>query len=200
MRLAVLVPLSLLYAPVAGAVPFGPTASVGLCSTPEIDRGAFTLKPMTGPVAQLGIAVGGWANSEFMLQFNSAAGDVSFPGQPLQASDRVRMILAGYQFTLDIFGKQGLHGFTPYVGGGLLFGMAHVEVQSSRADPSLQQALESSGAQAQQRDGPVLELHAVVGLRYRIVDGFAVRAELGDSTNGGFFGTLQPKLRAEYTF
>ncbi|MBS2028455.1 MAG: hypothetical protein JST54_11160 [Deltaproteobacteria bacterium] len=192
--------LVLLLAGSAHATPFGPTASVGLLATPAVGNGNFTIDSMTGPMAQVGIQVGDWWNSQFMLQFTNATGNIDFNGLPMQGRSRVQTIMGGYQLTFDVFGKQGLHGFTPFLGGGLLIGTAHVEVDASSQDALVQQQIVSSGVSQQNRDGPILELHALAGLRYRVFQGFAVRGELGYSTFGGFFGTWQPKLGAEYTF
>jgi len=192
--------LALLLAGSAHATTFGPTASVGVLATPTMDNGSFTLDSMTGPMAQVGFQVGDWWNSQFMFQFANATGNIDFANTPLQGRSRVQTLMGGYQLTFDIFGKQGMHGFTPFLGAGILIGTAHVEVDASSSDPMVQEQLIESGATKQNRDGPILELHALAGVRYRIFDGFAVRGELGYSTYGGFFGTWQPKLGAEYAF
>ena len=191
---------ALLLAGTAHATPFGPTASVGMLATPAIGNGSFTLDSMTGPVAQVGLQVGDWWNSQFMLQFTNASGTIDFNGLPMQGRSRVQTVMGGYQLTLDIFGKDGLHGFTPFVGGGILIGAATVGVDASSQDANVQQQIVSSGVAQQSRNGPILELHGLAGLRYRVFQGFAVRGEVGYSTYGGFFGTWQPKLGAEYAF
>lgn len=190
----------LLAASSAHAAPFGPTAELGIVSTPELDKGSFNLRSMSGPLAQVGFQVGDWWNSQFMFQFTNVTGRVDFPGSPLTARDHVQTLLGGYQLTFDVFGKQGAHGFTPFIGGGLLFGTAHVDVQSSSTDPLVEAQLESSGAKSQNRDGLMLELHAVAGLRYHLGDALGIHGELGYSTYGGFFGTWEPKLGLDYVF
>jgi hypothetical protein len=197
---SLLAALLLCTASTAHAIPFGPTAAVGGVVTPTKEYSDFTLRPMTGPVVQLGFEVGDWFNSQFMVQYTSVNGAVDFKTSRLQGTDHVDTLLGGYELRLDIFGKAGKAGFTPFLGAGFLLGHAHVEVASASNDPAVQAELIRTGAADQSRDGILLELHALIGLRYRIHDGLGVRAELTDSTYGGFFGTLEPKLGIDYSF
>jgi hypothetical protein len=194
--------LGLLLAAPASALPLGPAAAVGVVLTPTqtSSGGQFAIRPMVGPVAQAGFQLGDWLNSQFLVQFSSVSGEVQYNGLPLDGSAHVRTLGFGYQLTLDLFGKEGLAGFSPYFGGGLLIGSAHVEVDASSSDPGIEQQLRAQSLDQQQRDAILLELHAVVGVRYRVMGGLGVRAEVGLSTYGGFLGTWEPKLGVEYAF
>jgi len=201
MKFAASLALTLLIASTAQAMPFGPTADVGVVLTPTMNERDFSLRSMVGPVVQVGFQLGDWWNSEFMFQFTHVSGNVDFAGDPtLHARDSVQTVMGGYQLTLDIFGKKGMSGFTPFVGAGVLVGLAQVKVSASSDDPAVQAQILASGAQAKDHKGAILELHGTVGLRYRLLRALGIRAELGVSTYGGFFGTLQPKVGVDYVF
>lgn len=184
---------------VALAAPHGPTAAAGVVITPSRDLGGATLRPLTGPVLEGGYQLGDWLNHEFLVQFTTSLGGVVYDDVPLDGGASLVTAAGGYRLRLDVFGKEGRGGFTPFLGGGLLIGAAKLSMNTSSDDPDLQQELVDQGFAHRSEVLPFLELHAVLGLRCRVADTLGVRAEIASSTYGGITA-WQPKLGFDKSF
>jgi hypothetical protein len=194
---------AILWSTAVWAFPSGPVVSVGFVVTPQISTAvsggngptAVTVGPLTGPNFQLGYEIGNYVNNQFTLQYTSASGPIAGSGNgvTLDGSASLQMFSVAYQLTWDILGKQGWHGLTPYVGGGLAGGVFNLTepLQATSGGMTF-----TSTGQAQGK--PYLELHATAGARYTLSNGWGFRADLMYSTFGGFLGTFIPSVWVTY--
>ncbi len=184
---------------VAFAAPHGPTAAAGVVLAPSVDLGSATLRPLVGPVVEGGYQIGDWVNHEFLVQFTTSFGGVDYGDVPLNGGASLLTIAGGYRLRLDLFGKEGRGGVSPFLGAGLLIGAGRLGMNTSSDDPDVQQDIEDGDFANKSESLPFLELHALLGVRVHATEAIGIRAEIASSTYGGITA-WQPKIGFDKSF
>jgi hypothetical protein len=179
----------------AQAQPIGIVALGGVVFTPTTTFSNKTHTPtvnaMTGPIFQGGFEVGNYFNNQFTFVYANVSGTASSPDTPGQVySAQGEVIAGGYQLTIDILGKAGAGGFTPYLGGGGELGVANVNYSTNAAGMTILKSEQDLFA----------EIHLVGGFRYTAPFGLGLRAEVAFSAFGPFIGTWIPEFGAAWSF
>ncbi len=147
----------------------------------------LTFHPTVGPIAELQVELGERFIHSLVGQFSTVPINADMGN--VHASGRESIVLAGYRFTFDLFGRKGKPPISPYVGVGTLLGSAHVTASASNSTST---AISSGNTIC-------LELDAVLGAHWRLSDHLGLRAEVTASTYGGI-GSVEPKIGAYAMF
>ncbi len=143
--------------------------------------------PGVGPLAELQVELGDRFISALAVQYSNTP--ISADSDGTHVTGREGVILAGYRFTFDLFGRSGKHAVSPYVGVGTLFGVSALSVSASN---DVDSAVSEGTALT-------LELDATLGAHWRLNEHLGLRGEVAVSTYGGL-GAIEPRVGAYAMF
>ncbi len=153
----------------------------------QVTTDTVTFHPVAGPLGEVQLELGDRFISSFVGDLSTVP--INADSNGVHATGRETLILAGYRFTFDLFGRSGKPPISPYVGLGTLGGLGSVAVSATNGG----QTAVASGSKF------TLEFDAVLGAHWRLNEHFGLRAEVGASTYGGV-GAIEPRLGAYATF
>jgi hypothetical protein len=154
-----------------------------ITSPMRLDGQRVPFNGFRGPTLELGYEFGERVNQQLSFFLAYVEGRGLAAGHPIML--RQDVLAGGYHLTFDVWGKKG---FSPYLGGGILFGMSRLLVETQKPYPT-----------HLSETGRYLDLRAVVGLRYTWESGIGMRAQVAYGTGNGFPG-WQPSLGVALQF
>ncbi len=158
----------------AQGVPWGQYTLVGAVLTPTttLDGQRVPFEGFRGPSLEVGYEFGEYFNHQLSVLVSSSEGRASAMGNPARLQRDI--LVGGYHLTLDVLGKRG---FTPYLGGGVFYGVNRLQVEIS--EPYATRTAEV---------GHYLDVRGVVGLRHTFESGIGLKAQVAYGTGNGFPG------------
>ncbi|HSP81211.1 MAG TPA: hypothetical protein VLQ93_22015 [Myxococcaceae bacterium] len=158
----------------AQGAPWGQYTLVGATLTPatKLDGQRVPFGGFRGPTLEVGYEFGEYFNHQLSILVSFSEGRASAAGHPAMLQRDV--LAGGYHLTLDMLGKGG---FTPYLGGGVFYGVNRLQVEVP--EPYATRAAET---------GHYLDVRGVVGLRHTFESGIGLKAQVAYGTGNGFPG------------
>lgn len=143
--------------------------------------------PGVGPLAELQVELGDRFISALAVQYSNTPIRADSGGT--QVTGREGVILAGYRFTFDLFGRSGKHAVSPYAGVGTLFGVSAMSLSASN---DVETAVSEGTALT-------LVVDATLGAHWRLNEHLGLRGEVTASSYGGL-GAIEPRVGAYAMF
>jgi len=190
----------LLLASPAHAIAFGGSLLLGAAVTLPANVTTTTTGPLgaeheetvqfhpgVGPLAELQVELGDRFISALVVQYSNTP--ISADSGSTHVSGRDGVMLGGYRFTFDLFGRSGKHAVSPYAGVGTLFGVSALSLSATN---DVDSAVSEGTALT-------LQVDATLGAHWRLNEHLGLRGEVTVSSYGGL-GEIEPRVGAYAMF